>query len=142
MRAAYVGGCRPGELVQSSIRDAVSACRAFLSRPSFSSPGGSCAARSRASFAKEARRFSKDGLRRRIGVAPLSLPAGNRAGARLVSQSPEYAVGPCGDGSKSARWLLMHARGKIQIGTRNALKTAQNSQSEHTALCTLLYQTL
>ena len=57
---AYVGGCKPCEFAQSSMRDPVSARRAFRSRLSFSSPGGSCAARSRASFANEARRSRQD----------------------------------------------------------------------------------
>src|SRR4029079_19669154 len=37
----YLGGSRPVEFAQSSMWEAVSACRAFLSRSSFSLPGGS-----------------------------------------------------------------------------------------------------
>ena len=50
----YFGGCKPGELAQSSKWDAVSARRAFLRRASRSGPGESFAACSRISLAHAA----------------------------------------------------------------------------------------
>jgi hypothetical protein len=40
----HVGGCKPGEISHSFIRDAVSSWLIFLSSPSFTGPGGSLAA--------------------------------------------------------------------------------------------------
>lgn len=87
----YFGGCNPGKLTHSSIWDAVSACRARLSRASLSGLGRSSEAFAFSSSANEARRSLREVVclnRRRCMTQPREVQLGlvSRAG---TSSRPE-----------------------------------------------------
>jgi len=94
---AYFGACRPGELIHSSMWDAVSAWRALRIRSSLSAPAGSPEALSRASFANAERRSFNDCdcLKRRLVFTTL-LSCLRWGGARGVLVT-DGSHGPGGD---------------------------------------------
>src|ERR1700743_195041 len=75
---SYFGGRRPGELAQSSRREAVSARRAFFRSASFSSPDRRREALSRSSVAKEFNRSLRDVVWSRRGRDFLTFETSDR----------------------------------------------------------------
>ena len=92
----HFGGCRPGLLAQSSACEAVSACRARLSRSVCSEPGARLAAFSRISSANIASRFcgGVSCLKRRLCMTLLLFAWGGSATGVLIT---DKSHGWCGD---------------------------------------------
>jgi hypothetical protein len=84
-----VGCCNPGELIHSSRRVAVSACRALRSKLSLARPGGSSSASFLASSANKAKRSFRDcdclKRRRRFFMTDLRIAGPNPQGSTVSS---------------------------------------------------------